>query len=51
MKCEICNSKIEITFMNKIVGTYYTNGRKKKIVCPSCQKKLSTTEIKSKLFK
>ena len=38
MKCENCGQKIEMTFMNKIVGTYYIKGKKKKAVCPACQK-------------
>ncbi|MGV8086027.1 MAG: hypothetical protein ACP5N1_00195 [Candidatus Woesearchaeota archaeon] len=49
MKCTICNRKIETTFMNKIIGTFYTKGKKKYSVCDNCQKKLSTTEIKDKL--
>ncbi len=49
MKCEICNKKIEMTFMNKMVGTYYMKGKKKHAVCNDCQKKLSTTEITEKL--
>jgi rubrerythrin len=38
MKCEICSKRLETTFMNKIVGTYIVNGKKKKAVCPACQK-------------
>ena len=49
MKCEICNKRIELTFMNKIIGTYYTKGKKKHPVCNECQTKLSETEIKEKL--
>ena len=49
MKCEICNKKIELTFMNKIVGTYFKKGKKKKPICPECQKKFSESEIKQKL--
>jgi len=49
MKCEICGKKIETTFMNKIVGTYYKKGRKKKAVCPACQKANSEKEIREKL--
>ena len=49
MKCEICQAKLETTFMNKIVGTYYTKGKKRKPVCPKCQKSNSTKEIKEKL--
>jgi hypothetical protein len=49
MKCELCGKKIETTFMNKIVGTYYTSGKKKKAVCPDCQKNNSEKDIKEKL--
>lgn len=49
MKCEICNKKIETTFMNKIIGTYYVKGKKKYPICNECQKKLSDNDIKQKL--
>lgn len=49
MKCEICGQKINITFMNKIVGTFYTKGKKKKTVCKDCQKIYSSKDIKEKL--
>ena len=49
MKCAICSKKIELTFMNKIVGTIYTKGKKHYNVCSECQKKLSDKEIKEKL--
>jgi len=49
MKCEICGKKIETTFMNKILGTYYTKGKKKKAVCAGCQKNISEKEIREKL--
>ncbi len=42
-KCEICNSKIDMTFLNKIIGTYIKDNKgKKHSVCFSCQKKFST---------
>ena len=44
MKCEICGSKIEETFLNKIIGTYIVEGKKKKAVCPNCQSKFKTRE-------
>ncbi|MCF7860784.1 hypothetical protein K9M79_00945 [Candidatus Woesearchaeota archaeon] len=40
MKCDICGNKIETTFLRKIVGTYVKRGKKKKSVCPNCQKTL-----------
>lgn len=49
MKCEICNKRIETTFMNKIVGTFYTKGKKRYAVCNNCQKQFSQDEIKEKL--
>lgn len=39
MKCDICKKKIEMTFLNKIVGTYVGRGKKKRVVCSECQKK------------
>ena len=49
MKCPICSKKIEMTFMNKIVGTIYKKGKKHHAVCNDCQKRFSTKEIKEKL--
>ena len=49
MKCELCSTRIQTTFMNKILGTYYMKGKKKKVVCPNCQKNVSQKEIKEKL--
>jgi len=49
MKCNICNKKIETTFMNKIIGTMYTKGKKKYPICSNCQKEFSNKEIKEKL--
>ena len=49
MKCDICGKKIETTFMNKIVGTYYIKGKKKKAVCPECQKAHSEKGLREKL--
>jgi hypothetical protein len=44
MKCAVCNKKIAITFLGKIVGTYYA----KKPVCSECQK-LGKDYLKKKL--
>jgi len=49
MKCSICSKKVEMTFMNKPVGTIYTKGKKRYPVCSECQGKLSSKEIKEKL--
>jgi DNA-directed RNA polymerase subunit RPC12/RpoP len=44
-KCEICKAKIEETFLKKILGTYVKDEKgKKHLVCPECQKKLSSKE-------
>jgi len=40
MKCEICNKKIDTTFLNKIVGTYVKDAKgKKHMICFECQKR------------
>ncbi len=39
MKCNNCGKNIEITFLNKIVGSYVGKGRKRKAICNECQKK------------
>ncbi len=49
MKCAICNAKIETTFLNKIVGTFIGKGKKKKVICPICQKTNSKEELTTKL--
>ncbi|MBI2576501.1 hypothetical protein HYV84_04770 [Candidatus Woesearchaeota archaeon] len=40
MKCAICNEKIEMNFLNKIMGTYVG----KKAVCSECQRKFPKKE-------
>ncbi|MBI5065970.1 hypothetical protein HZA97_07055 [Candidatus Woesearchaeota archaeon] len=43
MKCEICSNTIEITFLEKIMGTYVKDEKgKKHLACFECQKKLKT---------
>jgi uncharacterized protein with PIN domain len=38
-KCEICNSKIETTFLGKIIGTIVKDKKgKKHAICFACQK-------------
>lgn len=45
MKCEICNSKIEETFLKKIIGSYFKDSSgKKHLICFSCQKKFLTKD-------
>ena len=45
MKCSICKKKIEITFLEKIDGTFVL----KKPVCKLCQKEFILKEIKEKI--
>ncbi len=49
MKCDICNVKIEKTFLGKIIGTYLFKDKKKFVVCPNCQKANSKQELIDKL--
>ena len=49
MKCDICNNKIEETFLEKIKGIYIKVNSKLKYVCDSCQRKYSMEEIRNKL--
>ncbi len=45
MKCEICNNKIQTTFLNKIIGTYIRDEKGKlHVICSECQKKFRTKE-------
>jgi len=50
MKCDICGKKIELTFLNKMIGTSMRDAKKKKRnVCSECQKKYSKEELITKL--
>jgi len=40
VKCSKCEKTIENTFLEKIKGTYIGKGKKKKVMCFECQKKL-----------
>lgn len=45
MKCEACKSKIETTFLNKVMGTYVKDEKgKKHAICFECQKKFRSKE-------
>ena len=45
MKCEICNNKIQETFLKKIIGTHVKDEKgKKHLVCFECQKKFPKKE-------
>lgn len=40
MKCSLCNQKIETTFLDKILGTYFKDAKgKRHAVCVNCQRK------------
>ena len=38
-KCELCGKKIDVTFLNKIIGTHVKDKKgKKHAICFECQK-------------
>jgi len=40
MNCEKCRKRIDITFLNKVIGTIIKDSKgKKHYVCSECQKK------------
>lgn len=53
MKCEICNNKVETTFLKKIIGSYVKDEKgKQHAVCSNCQKQFgSKEEILKKITK
>lgn len=45
MKCEICKSKIQETFLKKPIGTVVKDAKgKKHTVCAECQSKLGAKD-------
>ena len=45
MKCGICGKKIEITFLQKIVGTIVKDAMgKTHYACPGCQRRFAKKE-------
>ncbi|HLC96467.1 MAG TPA: hypothetical protein VJH97_04045 [Candidatus Nanoarchaeia archaeon] len=46
MNCNVCNRKIEMTFLGKIKGTIIRKqgSGKHYTICPECQEKLKTKE-------
>jgi len=45
MKCSICKSRVEETFLKKPIGTYIKDGKgKKHLVCFECQKKFGNNK-------
>ena len=45
MKCEICSSKIQETFLSKIIGTHIKDKKgKRHTICFECQKKFKNNE-------
>ena len=49
MKCSLCNTKVETTFLEKVKGTYIKKNGKLKLMCPACQKQYTKEEILKKL--
>ena len=49
VKCELCKKTIDETFLGKLIGTYFVEGKKKKAVCRECQKSNSVDEISKRL--
>ena len=50
MKCHVCNSKVDEGILGKFIGTFVKNSKgKKRLVCNSCQSKLSVDELKEKV--
>lgn len=47
VKCDICRSNIENTFLGKIMGTMILVDSNKKYVCSECQKKVK--DVKAEL--
>jgi len=47
VKCDICSGKVETLFLGKIDGTYVKKGKKEKVVCSSCQRKLGDKVLDS----
>ncbi|MBS3109333.1 hypothetical protein J4227_02295 [Candidatus Woesearchaeota archaeon] len=47
MKCAICKTEIQETFLKKPVGTFIKDKKgKKHLVCSACQKKFSNDKEK-----
>jgi len=49
VKCELCKKTIDETFLGKLIGTYITEGKKKKAVCRECQRDTPLDEIRKKI--
>lgn len=49
-KCTVCGGKVDITFLQKPLGTYIRDEKgKKHLVCRACQKQHTLDEIREKL--
>lgn len=47
MKCEICKSKVNETFLKKPIGTYIKDSKgKKHVICHECQGKFDNDKVK-----
>ena len=50
VKCAICNSPIEVIFLEKINGTYLRDKKgKKRAVCSACQSTTSVVSLRDRL--
>lgn len=45
-KCDICNQKIQTTFLGKLLGTTVNKGGKLKHVCSNCQQEHQGKDLK-----
>lgn len=46
MKCDTCKGPITETFLEKFQGTYIGRGKKKQLICASCQKQRAQEQKK-----
>ncbi len=45
-RCSVCGNKIEVTFLNKLLGTIIKDKKgKQHMICFECQKKFHNKEI------
>jgi len=50
MICDICGKKMELTFLNKPIGTTMRDAKKKKrMICNECQKRYTKEELITKI--
>ena len=49
-KCGLCKKTIDETFLGKIIGTYFMEGKKKRAVCLECQRDKSFSSKEKSLY-